>query len=106
MALVLDEITPKVKLVERESALKATISLDFGEFVVKGFRVQEGKYPNPKGDNLWLLPPSYQSHGKYHPIIFFPDKDLWEALSNKIWDAYYEATKSGGVKEDDGPNWV
>jgi len=84
----LNEIAIKVKFVE-ESKLKAIISLNFGEFTIKGFRVMTSEYKNCKGDKLWLIPPSYRdSAGKYHPIFFAPNKDLWKELENIIWDEY------------------
>jgi len=93
MRINLDEIGIKVKVVENLK-LKAIIGLDFGDFVVKGFRVMTSDFPNPRGDKLWLTPPSYQSSGgRYHPIFFMPDKQGWEALQAKIWEAYYSQNK-------------
>lgn len=101
----IDNYTVKVKVLEGQD-LKAIISVDFGEFVIKGFRVMKSQYANPRGDNLWLTPPSYRSSGgRYHPIFFMPDKSLWEALQGKIWDEYYQQTethykKRMGVNDD------
>lgn len=84
-----NEIRIKVKIVEGK--LKAIASLDFGDFTIKGFRIQESQYPNKAaGDRkLWLTPPSYADRGgRYHPIFYIPDKDLWERLEAKIWEAY------------------
>ena len=85
----LEKIEVKVKVIE-EKKLKAIISLNFGDFIVKGFRVAESKYANEKGDNLWLTPPSYpDGGGRYHPIFYMPNKELWQQLEKKIWDEYY-----------------
>jgi DNA-binding cell septation regulator SpoVG len=90
MKMNYDDVLIKIKVIEGEK-LKAIISVDFGDFVVKGFRVMASQYTNPKGDKLWLTPPSYQSAGgKWHPTFFMPDKSLWEALQAKIWDEYYK----------------
>lgn len=92
MSINYEDISIKVKVIEGQK-LKAIISVDFGDFVVKGFRVMVSQYTNPKGDNLWLTPPSYRSTGgKYHPIFFMPNKSLWESLQAKIWDEYYKQT--------------
>ncbi len=88
MILVVEDIIVKVKVVD-EKKLKAIIGLDFGDFVVRGFRIMESEYPNHKGDKLWLTPPSYKGGVRYHPIFFVPDKTLWEKLSLRIWDEYY-----------------
>lgn len=70
-------------------ALKAIINLDFGNFSIKGFRVQKAKFQNYKGDELWITPPTYRSGNRFVPMIFFPDKDEWKMLEMKIWDEYY-----------------
>lgn len=83
-----DEIIVKIKFTEAKK-IKAIISLDFGSFVVKGFRVMESQYENVNGDKLWLTPPSYQdSGGRYHPIFFMPDKERWKEIELMIWNEY------------------
>jgi len=79
-----------VKILEGEGKLKAVIKIDFGDFVIRGFRIQESQFENPKanGKKLWLTVPSYQSAGKYRPLFFMPEKTLWEELENKVWEAY------------------
>lgn len=56
MQVNINEIKVKIKFIENKS-LKAIISLDFGEFVIKGFRVQESSYNNENNQGLWLTPP-------------------------------------------------
>ena len=90
MKIDLAEIIVKIKFTEAKK-IKAIISLDFQSFVIKGFRVMESQYENAKGDKLWLTPPSYQdSGGRYHPIFFMPNKELWKELEVIIWDEYYK----------------
>ncbi len=103
MDINFDEIEIKIKLVEKDS-LKAIITLDFGCFVIKGFRVQTSNFPNAYGQNLWLTPPSYKSNfGKYVSIFFMPDKALWEQLEKKIWEAY---NAGSSTETNDMPKWV
>jgi len=87
MKIDLEKIIVKIKFVE-EKKLKAIIGLDFGDFVIKGFRVQESQFKNIRGDNLWFTPPTYQAGGRHHPIFFMPTKELWEKLGLKVWDEY------------------
>jgi DNA-binding cell septation regulator SpoVG len=90
MPINLDEISVKIKFVE-EKQLKAILSLEFDDYVVKGFRIQTSKYQNSNGQNLWLTPPSYKaSGGKYHPIFFMTNKKLWKKLEEKVWIEYYK----------------
>lgn len=105
MKINFDEIKIKVKITEGK--IKAIVSLDFGDFIVKGFRIQESQYENTRGQKLWLTPPAYLGGGRYHPIFFMPDKSLWEGLQTKIWDEYYKQInqhfkKRMNVDDDDG----
>jgi DNA-binding cell septation regulator SpoVG len=87
MKINLDEIQVKIKYLD-DKKLKAIITLDFGDFLVKGFRVMESQYDNMSGDKLWLTPPTFLRDGKYHPTFFMPNKDLWVSLEKKIWEEY------------------
>ncbi len=91
MKINFDEIRIKVKITEGK--IKAIVSLDFGDFIVKGFRIQESQYENTRGQKLWLTPPAYLGGGRYHPIFFAPDKAVWEKLEAQIWDSYDTANK-------------
>lgn len=107
MKLDLREIAIRVKVLQ-DKKLQAIISLDFGEFVVKGFRIQGSEYENYKGDKLWLTPPSYMGGGHYHPIFFMPDKEKWKELELRVWEEFYRARdeffkKFHGLDDDDLP---
>jgi len=83
--LDIEKIGIKVKIVESNKT-KAIISLNFGDFVVKGFRVQTSRYENRFGEKFWLTPPSYQDGiGKYHPMFYMDNKELWNKLEEKIY---------------------
>ena len=82
MKIKIEEITTKIKILD-DKKTKAIIGLDFGEFVVRGFRIQESQYKNEKGDLLWLTPPSYLGGGRYHPIFFYQTKICGKSLNQK-----------------------
>ena len=89
MIFELDKIGIKVKVIE-EKKLKAIISLDFGDVSIKGFRISESEYANEQGDKLWLVPPSYRDGGgRYHPMFYMPDKNLWKCLEKKVFEEYH-----------------
>ena len=90
MKINLEEIVFKIKILE-DKKTKAIIGLDFGDIVVRGFRIIESQFENVNGEKLWLTPPSYQGGGRYHPIFFMPDKAQWQELEKRIWVEY--ATK-------------
>ena len=104
MKINFEEIRIKVKITEGK--VKGIVSVDFGDFIIKGFRVQESQFENTRGEKLWLTPPAYLGGGRYHPIFFAPDKAIWEQLEAKIWEAYDTASKEHqkkiyGLKDED-----
>jgi len=92
MTININEIEVKIKFLE-DAKLKAIIGLDFGDFVIKGFRMQTSDFENRKGQKLWLTPPSYQGKGRWHPIFYMPNKLLWEQLEDKIFEEYEKENK-------------
>lgn len=92
MKININEISLKIKILD-DKKTKAIITLDFGDFIVKGFRIQESQFQNYKNDNIWLTPPSYPGSGRYHPIFFMPNKELWKELEIKILEDYYKASE-------------
>jgi len=87
MKINIEEVKIGIKILE-DKKTKAIISLDFGDLVIRGFRITESQYENKQGDKLWLIPPSYLGGGRYHPMCFLPNKDLWDNLENRIWNEY------------------
>ncbi|OGE96814.1 MAG: hypothetical protein A3A83_02115 [Candidatus Doudnabacteria bacterium RIFCSPLOWO2_01_FULL_48_57] len=102
---LLKNIEVKVRFSEKKKDQTATIALDFGDFILKGFRVQNSKFVNSRGDKLWLTPPVYAAHGRFIPIFYMPDKKLWEKLSKIIWDEYYNQL-SFKRAQDGEQQWV
>jgi len=92
ITLNIDDLKFQIKLLENGN-LKAIASIDFGDFVVKGFRINLSAYKNESGENLWITPPSYKDGGeKYHPIFFIPDKALWKKLEQRLVIEYNKAS--------------
>lgn len=100
MTINIEEIIIKIKVTDQQK-LKAIAGLDFGDFVIKGFRIMLSDYKDPKGnDLLWVTPPSYQDGGKrYHPIFFLPNKEIWGQLERKILDEYSKQEKEYRKKQ-------
>jgi len=92
ITLNIDDLKFQTKILE-ESKLKAIISIDFGDFVIKGFRINLSAYKNESGQNLWITPPSYKDGGeKYHPVFFIPEKALWKKLEQRLIIEYNKAS--------------
>jgi hypothetical protein len=102
MDIEIENIKISVKIASHESKdqkLRSIIALDFGIFKIKGFRIMQSEHENRRGQKLWLVPPSYFSGGKYHPIFFMEDKKLWRALEDRIYDEYDKQIMKSSVDE-------
>ena len=95
---ILDKVKIKVKITDSKG-MQAMISVDFGPFNIKGFRIRKSDYKNRRGEYLWLTPPSYVAEGRYHPMFFSEDKAFWEKLEDKIYDAFNFALMEEAVNE-------
>lgn len=90
-----------VKIVDM-GKLRAIVTLDLGIIKIKGFRVNFSDYKNEDGDELWVIPPSYQDSGhRYHPIFFCPDKELWKKITKEIIVEYKKASEEYHKKRFD-----
>ena len=99
MKIQIENVNVKFKFIENKN-LKAIANLDFGEFTIKGFRIRSSQYKNDFGDNLWISPPCYQDkNGKYHPMFYIPNTDIWEEVEVKIWEEYYDKRKEHNKKK-------
>lgn len=101
MSIDLEKLQVRVKPIEHDQ-LKAILSLDFGDWVIKGFRVLKSRYENQRGEYLWLVPPAYEDkNGKYHPIFFVINKELWQSLEGRIWEEYHREMEAHYKKRFD-----
>lgn len=95
---ILDDTKIKVKITDSKG-MQAMITVDFGLFNIKGFRIRKSDYRNRRGESLWLTPPSYVTGGKYHPMFFSENKVFWEKLEDKIYDAFNLALMEEAANE-------
>ena len=92
LGIKIDDLKFYFKIVEMDK-LKAIVSIDFGDFKIKGFRVNTSDYENERGEKIWITPPSYRDGaGRYHPIFFLPNKELWKKIESKLLDEYHKAS--------------
>lgn len=101
LGITVDDLKFYFKIVEMDK-LKAIVSIDFGDFKIKGFRVNASDYENENGEKLWITPPSYRdAGGRYHPIFFTSNKELWKKIESKLLDEYHKASKEHYKKRFD-----
>jgi len=99
--MYIQKIKINIKIIDHKR-LKGIASVDFGDFRVKGFRIYVSEYKNDRGEELWIIPPSYKdSSGSYHPIFYAPDKNLWKQIEFKILDEYHKASEEHLIKQFD-----
>ncbi|KKQ23744.1 MAG: hypothetical protein US40_C0007G0058 [Candidatus Roizmanbacteria bacterium GW2011_GWC2_37_13] len=89
MTITIDDITVKIKLLKSETILaQATIILS-DVWKEHGWKVLKSDRLHPKfQEYLWFQAPSYKFMGKYWEIVFIDDNKLYEAVIEKIYDAY------------------
>jgi len=101
VGIKVDDLKFYFKIVEMDK-LKAIVSIDFGDFKIKGFRVNASDYENERGEKLWITPPSYPDGSRrYHPIFYIPNKELWKKVESKLLDEYQKASKEHYEKRFD-----
>jgi hypothetical protein len=67
---------------------QATVIL-FGVWKEHGWKVLKSDRQHPKyQDFLWFQAPSYRLGSNWHEIVFIDDLGLYEAVIEKIYDAY------------------
>lgn len=86
MKINIKELKFRIKIIE-DKKWKAIVTIDFGEFNIKGFRIRISEFLGKHGEHLWVLPPSYNSGGRFRPIVHF-QKDIWEEIEKEITKAY------------------
>jgi hypothetical protein len=106
MKINLDDIKVEIKLSSKEK-LKATAVVNFGDFVVKGFRLSVSEHENENLDSekLWMQPPATRIGQFWHKIFWIDDKQKWKELERKIFDVYKnkysESTVGNDIEWDD-----
>ena len=91
----------KVRL-KRQGKLYAIITVDFGDFLINGFRIMESDRENPRGDCLWITAPSYLAAGKYHKIFFVKEEKVRGELEDVIWGEFYRELAKQEVAAQQG----
>lgn len=70
----------------------ATITLnsaEHGPLAIKYWQIWKSDNMNERlQEKINVQPPSINMYGKYHPVIFFKDKDQFFAIEERIYDAY------------------
>jgi len=83
-----DEISIAIKLVNTDQ-LKAICSINYGDHVIRGFRIAPSKFQDEaSGEYLRVLPPAYGVGGETHLAFFMENKESWKELVNKIIQKY------------------
>lgn len=84
------KIKYKVKLSNNGKNL-ATVALDFGTVVIKGFRIRESEFKK-HNENLWITPPVFKNGSVFVPIVIF-QKEIWEEIEKEIIINYKKVEK-------------
>ncbi len=92
MTITINDITVKIKLLKSESMLAQATVILFDVWKERGWKVLKSDRPHPKfQDYLWFQAPSYRLGSNWHEIVFIDNLDLYEAVIEKIYNAYHLA---------------
>lgn len=76
------KVTCRIYPIESKSNLLANVNLSVLDFVIKGFKIVEGK----KGK--FVSNPSQKYNNEYHDTAYCMDKELWDEVTKAIISAY------------------
>lgn len=89
MTITIDDITIKIRLLKSETILAQATVILFDVWKEHGWKVLKSDRLHPQfQDYIWIQAPSYRFGGKYYEMAFIDDRKLYEALMEKIYDAY------------------
>ena len=92
MTITIDDITVKIKLLKSETILAQATVILFDIWKEHGWKVLKSDREHPKfQEYLWIQAPSYKYFGEWREIIFIDDRQLYEQVQEKIYDAYHLA---------------
>jgi len=94
------EIKIKIKLLDSPTILAQATVILFDCWEEHGWKILKSSKIHPDfQEEIWIQAPSYHIGGGWREIIFITDRDLYEAVLSKIYDAYHMAkTKAEGIK--------
>lgn len=92
MTITINDIAVKIKLLKSETILAQATVILFDIWKEHGWKVlKSDRIHSQFQDYVWIQAPSYKLGGKYYEMAFVDDRKLYEALMEKIYDAYHLA---------------
>ena len=92
-----NDIKIKIKLLNHKNILaQATVTL-FDIWKEYGWKILKSNRVHPVfQDEVWIQAPSYKQRNEdggieWREVVFINDRELWQEVHKKIYDAYYMA---------------
>jgi len=86
MKIDVEKLKFKIRLIE-DKKWKAIVTIDFGDFNIKGYRVWDSEFMGKHGEYLWITPPVYNSGFGFKSIVYIK-KYVWEEIEKELVKAY------------------
>jgi DNA-binding cell septation regulator SpoVG len=87
-----NDIKIKIKLLNSENLLAQATVILFGSWEEHGWKILKSNRVHPTfQEEIWIQSPSYKSFGEWKDIVFIDDRELYELVQEKIYDAYHMA---------------
>jgi len=103
--ITINDIKIKIKMLKSETVLAQATVILFDTWEEHGWKVLKSNRIHPVfQDEVWIQAPSYKQRNedgeiKWQEVIFINNKQLWQEVQKKIYDAYYMARIKGTNQE-------
>jgi len=96
-----NDIEIKIKLLKSEATLAQATVILCGQWVEKGWRISKSKNEHPTfHDYIWIQPPCFHSSGKWQEMVFIDNRQLYDEVHTKIFDAYLREKNKENIVGD------
>ncbi len=79
-------------------------TVSFGRLTIKGMQIwQSNSYNQRLNASVNITPPTRNAYGKYFPVVFFENPEMWFVLEKIIYEMYCKKQTEEEVNIDDIP---
>ncbi len=78
-----------VRPVTKKTSVIARADILIGGLRIHGIRIQKSQFTHPRfQEKIQIEPPSIPTGPYWMKVVYFEDKELWQAIEEKIYDEF------------------